>query len=77
MTRWQNPFRLRALRAEAEAAAAQKQAADAAKQDADHRHHEALEKLQAATALAEKLGGMDRRNHYSESLTHAFRGRPA
>lgn len=35
----------------------------------------ALERLEQATEQAKRLGGADRRNHYSESLTHAFRGR--
>lgn len=35
----------------------------------------ALQRLEQATAQAKRLIGADRRNHYSESLTHAFRGR--
>lgn len=34
----------------------------------------ALESLERATAQAAILAAGDRRNHYSESLTHAFRG---
>lgn len=37
----------------------------------------ALERLEQATEQAKRLNGADHRNHYSESLTHAFRGRTA
>jgi hypothetical protein len=37
----------------------------------------ALERLEQATEQAKRLSGADPRNHYSESLTHAFRGRTA
>lgn len=50
---------------------------ESAKLDADRDHEIALARLQQATEQANKLSGMDRRNHYSESLTHAFRGRTA
>lgn len=45
--------------------------------EADQKQGLALERLEAATAQAQRLSGADHRNHYSESLTHAFRGRTA
>jgi hypothetical protein len=36
---------------------------------------EALAALEQAEVQAAKLAGMDARNHYSESMTYAFRGR--
>lgn len=50
---------------------------ESAKLDADRDHQIALAKLAQATRQADTLIGMDKRNHYSESLTHAFRGRTA
>lgn len=50
---------------------------ETAKIEADRDHQLALARLAEATEQANKLTGMDRRNHYSESLTHAFRGRTA
>lgn len=41
------------------------------------RHDHAVERLERATEQAKKLRAMDTQNHYSESLTHAFRGKPA
>lgn len=41
----------------------------------DRRHEVALERLTESAEQARKLKDADRRNHYSESLTHAFRGR--
>jgi exonuclease VII small subunit len=46
-------------------------------ENAEQHKEVALQRLQQATEQAERLGGADRRNHYSESLTHAFRGRTA
>lgn len=60
-------------RANQEAAAAN----ESAKEAADRDHEVALARLEQATRQAETLSGMDSRNHYSESLTHAFRGRTA
>lgn len=73
MSRWMNPFRaVESLKKVAATAAATK---DAARAD----HERALACKRVAEKQAEKLGGMDRRNHYSESLTQAFQGkrRPA
>ena len=39
------------------------------------READALRRLEQATEQAKRLVGADHRNHYSESLTHAFRGR--
>jgi hypothetical protein len=50
---------------------------ESALKDADREHQIALARLAQATAQADTLTGMDKRNHYSESLTHAFRGRTA
>jgi hypothetical protein len=50
---------------------------EAAKQEADRDHQIALSRLQQATEQADTLSGMNTRNHYSESLTYAFRGRTA
>lgn len=41
------------------------------------RHSEAVEGLMQATEQAKKLRATDFQNHYSESLTHAFRGKTA
>ena len=43
--------------------------------NAEAHRQAALDRLEQATEQAKRLGGADRRNHYSESLTHAFRGR--
>ncbi len=48
---------------------------ESAKQDADREHQIALARLKQATEQADTLAGMNTRNHYSESLTYAFRGR--
>lgn len=45
--------------------------------EAAHRHHLAVQELAQATEQAKQLRDTDTRNHYSESLTHAFRGKPA
>lgn len=45
--------------------------------DAERQHMLALEQDAHAEAQALTLVGMDQRNHYSESLTHAFRRRTA
>jgi hypothetical protein len=50
---------------------------ESAKQDADRDHEVALARLAEATEQADRLANMNHRNHYSESLTHAFRGRTA
>lgn len=50
---------------------------ESAAAEADRDHQIALARLIQAEAQAAKLSGMDKRNHYSESLTHAFRGRTA
>lgn len=42
-------------------------------QAADREHEIALERDRIAEEQAHTLSGMDRRNHYSESLTLAFR----
>lgn len=42
---------------------------------AEREHQIALERDRRAEEQALTLSGMDRRNHYSESLTMAFRGR--
>lgn len=44
---------------------------------ADTARDVALEQLAHAGEQARRLHGADRRNHYSESLTHAFRGETA
>lgn len=41
------------------------------------RHDTALRRLRQAEDQAKELQATDSRNHYSESLTHAFRGKPA
>jgi hypothetical protein len=67
MTKWRNPFRLgHTLRKNAEAAEASNLAAK-------RRHEVALEKLRRAEGLADTLGDMDRRNHYSQSLTKSYK----
>lgn len=38
---------------------------------------DAVYQLNRATEQAKKLRAMNTQNHYSESLTHAFRGNPA
>lgn len=43
----------------------------------DHEQAIAIAQLQEAEAQASRLSASDTRNHYSESLTHAFRGRTA
>lgn len=45
--------------------------------EVDALHRQALERLGEATTQARTLQATDRQNHYSESLTHAFRGRTA
>ena len=50
---------------------------ESAKLDADREHELALARLAEATEQAKRLATMNTRNHYSESLTHAFRGRTA
>lgn len=46
--------------------------------EAAERQGESAEAIRSqAAAQAAKLRRADGRNHYSESLTHAFRGRPA
>lgn len=44
---------------------------------ATEQHFEALQELRRAEEQAKRLKAMDTQNHYSESLTHAFRGKPA
>lgn len=44
---------------------------------AAEKHLEACRELRRAEEQAKRLQAMDTQNHYSESLTHAFRGRPA
>ena len=41
------------------------------------RHVDAVQELHRATEQEKKLRATDIQNHYSESLTHAFRGKPA
>lgn len=41
------------------------------------RHSAAVTQLLQATEQAKQLRATDTQNHYSESLTHAFRGKPA
>lgn len=60
-----------------EANASAASASQAILEDADRDHAVALAKLEEVTAQANTLSTADRRNHYSESLTHAFRGRTA
>lgn len=43
----------------------------------EKRHTAAVQELHKATEQAKKLRATDTQNHYSESLTHAFRGKPA
>lgn len=43
----------------------------------EKQHEVALARLRESTEQAELLQAADRRNHYSESLTRAFRGRTA
>lgn len=45
--------------------------------EVNERHRQALEQLSEATYQAGQLADTDRQNHYSESLTYAFRGRTA
>lgn len=45
--------------------------------EVDQLHRVALERLEESTQQAQRLKAADRRNHYSESLTHAFRGSAA
>lgn len=45
--------------------------------EVDELHREALVRLGQATEMARTLKATDRQNHYSESLTLAFRGRTA
>lgn len=45
--------------------------------EAAQSHKDALKQLNRATEQAQKLRDMNTQNHYSESLTHAFRGKPA
>jgi hypothetical protein len=44
---------------------------------ADRDHQIALARLAQATEQADTLSDMNTRNHYSQSLTYAFRGRTA
>lgn len=50
---------------------------ESAKLDADREHEIALARLAEATEQASRLTTMNTRNHYSEGLTHAFRGKTA
>jgi hypothetical protein len=50
---------------------------ESAKADADRDHQIALARLAQATEQADRLIDMNTRNHFGESLTHAFRGRTA
>lgn len=43
----------------------------------DEQHRQALDQLCEAIVQSRKLRATDRQNHYSESLTLAFRGRTA
>lgn len=43
----------------------------------EQRHNHAVLQLVKAEEQARKLKATDKSNHYSESLTHAFRGKPA
>jgi phosphate uptake regulator len=45
--------------------------------EVDEAHETALQRLEESTEQARRLKDADRRNHYSESLTHAFRGKHA
>lgn len=45
--------------------------------EVDRNHEDALLRLVESSAQAQQLRSANRRNHYSESLTKAFRGRPA
>lgn len=45
--------------------------------EAAEKHLEACKELRRAEEQAKRLKAMDTQNHYSESLTHAFRGKPA
>lgn len=45
--------------------------------EVDREHAVALAQLCQATEQAKQLRSTDRQNHYSESLTQAFRGRTA
>jgi hypothetical protein len=45
--------------------------------EAEQKQGIALERLAQATAQAKRLSAADQRNHYSESLTQSFRGKPA
>lgn len=51
--------------------------AEATKENADRNLKHAQNRLAQAEDQAQRLSEMDRRNHYSESLTKSFRGRPA
>jgi hypothetical protein len=51
--------------------------ADRSVPEIDKSYKQALSRLAEATAQANTLSGMDRRNHYSESLTESFQGRTA
>ena len=46
-------------------------------EQAEQDHEVALVMRERVTEQAGRLTGADHRNHYSESLTHAFRGKPA
>lgn len=46
-------------------------------QAADKDHEAALAMREASAVQASKLRAADRRNHYSESLTQSFQGKPA
>lgn len=50
---------------------------DRTEQDVDKLHEIARTRLDESEKQAKRLRDADRRNHYSESLTHAFRGRTA
>lgn len=73
--------RLRDLRAADHAAIensnALSQEMDRTGPDVEQMHRTAQQKLREAEEQARRLQAADHRNHYSESLTHAFRGRPA
>lgn len=45
--------------------------------EAAQSHEDAIRQLNKATEQAKRLRAMNKQNHYSESLTQAFRGNPA
>jgi hypothetical protein len=46
-------------------------------EQADADHEVALRMRERASEQAGRLSAADQRNHYSESLTHSMRGKPA